>query len=109
MKKKILFKRILHSPQFLIGFVVVLSVVIISLFANQLAPMEANMNHIADRFTPPQGFSAYKTGGYVLGTDELGRDILSRVLIGSKISRQILLLHYALLPCERKPPPIEER
>ena len=35
---------------------------------------------------------AYTTGGYVLGTDELGRDILSRVLIGSKISLQIAFI-----------------
>ena len=92
MKKKILIRRMLRSPQFVIGFLIVLAVVIVSLFANQLAPMDENLNHIAARFPAPQGLGAYTTGGYVLGTDELGRDILSRVLIGSKISLQIAFI-----------------
>lgn len=73
MKKKILIRRMLRSPQFVIGFLIVLAVVIVSLFAKQLAPMDENLNHIAARFTAPQGLGAYRTGGYVLGTDELGR------------------------------------
>ena len=92
MKKKILLRRMLRSPQFVIGFLIVLTIVIISVFAEQLAPMDENLNHITARFTAPQGLSAYKTGGYVLGSDELGRDILSRVLIGSKISLQIAFI-----------------
>ena len=65
MKKKILFRRMLRSPQFVIGFLIVLIVVLISVFAEQLAPMDENLNHIAARFTAPQGLGAYKTGGYV--------------------------------------------
>lgn len=55
MKKKILIRRMLRSPQFVIGFLIVLAVVIVSLFAKQLAPMDENLNHIAARFTAPQG------------------------------------------------------
>ena len=97
MKIKILIRRMLHSPQFIIGFVIVLTVVLMSLFADQLAPMDENINHIVDRFRPPEGLAAYATGGYVLGTDELGRDILSRVLIGSKISLQIAIISTAFI------------
>ena len=85
----------LHSPQFVIGFIIVFTIVLISIFADQLAPMDANLNHIDARFTPPQGWGAYSTGGYVLGSDELGRDILSRVLIGSKISLTIAFISTA--------------
>ena len=92
MKWKIMRRRMLHSPQFMIGFVIVLMVVVISLFADQIAPMDPNLNHITDRFTPPQGLAAYTEGGYVLGTDELGRDVLSRVLIGSKISLKVAFI-----------------
>ena len=46
MKKKILIRRMLRSPQFVIGFLIVLAVVIVSLFAKQLAPMDENLNHI---------------------------------------------------------------
>ena len=67
MKGKILVRRMLRSPQFMIGFFIVFGIVIVSVFARQLAPMDENMNHIVARFTPPQGIDAYKTGGYVLG------------------------------------------
>ena len=97
MKWKIMLRRMLRSPQFIIGFVVVLAIVLISLFANQLAPMDPNTNHITDRFTAPQGWAAYSSGGYVLGTDELGRDILSRVLIGSQISLKIAFIATAVV------------
>lgn len=97
MKPNILIRRMLRSPQFMIGFLIVLSVVTISIFAERLAPMDENMNNIVSRFTPPQGFGALKTGGFVLGTDELGRDILSRVLIGSKISLTIAFLSTILV------------
>ena len=96
MKPKILLRRILRSPQFLIGFLIVTTVVLISVFADRLAPMDENLNHIVNRFTPPQGLGAM-AGGYVLGTDELGRDILSRVLIGSKISLTIAFVSTLLV------------
>ena len=82
----------LHSPQFVIGFIIVFAIVIISIFADQLAPMDCNANDITARFKAPEGFGVYATGGHVLGTDELGRDILSRVLIGSKISLKIAFI-----------------
>lgn len=96
MKPKILLRRMLRSPQFLIGFLIVTTVVLISVFADRLAPMDENLNHIVNRFTPPQGLGAM-AGGYVLGTDELGRDILSRVLIGSKISLTIAFISTLLV------------
>ena len=96
MKPKILLRRMLRSPQFLIGFLIVTTVVLISFFADRLAPMDENLNHIVNRFTPPQGLGAM-AGGYVLGTDELGRDILSRVLIGSKISLTIAFVSTLLV------------
>ena len=61
MKGKILVRRMLRSPQFMIGFFIVFGIVIVSVFARQLAPMDENMNHIVARFTPPQGIDAYKT------------------------------------------------
>lgn len=96
MKPKILLRRMLRSPQFLIGFLIVTTVVLISVFSDRLAPMDENLNHIVNRFTPPQGLGAM-AGGYVLGTDELGRDILSRVLIGSKISLTIAFVSTLLV------------
>ena len=38
MKGKILVRRMLRSPQFMIGFFIVFGIVIVSVFARQLAP-----------------------------------------------------------------------
>ena len=72
MKGKILVRRMLRSPQFMIGFFIVFGIVIVSVFARQLAPMDENMNHIVARFTPPQGIEAYKPVDMCLEAMNLG-------------------------------------
>lgn len=104
MQKKILFRRMLRNPQFLIGLAVVTAILIVSLFAYDLAPMDANKNNIAMRLSPPVGMEAYSKGadayseaGFALGTDALGRDILSRILIGSRVSLRIAFISTLLV------------
>lgn len=46
---------------------------------------------LLSRLAPPLGFERYRAG-YYLGTDELGRDILSRVLYGLKLTLSLALL-----------------
>lgn len=55
-------------------------VVLIAIFAPVLSPHNPTAIHILHRLKPPG------TPGHVLGTDSLGRDILSRLLYGSRIS-----------------------
>lgn len=67
------------SRTFLVGGILVLVIVIIGLFGPALAPMDPDaMDFIAIL----QGPSA----AHPLGTDEFGRDVLSRTLSGSRIS-----------------------
>jgi peptide/nickel transport system permease protein len=54
-------------------------------FANALAPHDPEVGTLGDRFKPP----VWQTGGsdkYLLGTDHLGRDVLSRLLFGARVS-----------------------
>ncbi len=56
-----------------------------------LAPHDPNTGVMRDRLLPP----AFMTGGnseYPLGTDRLGRDILSRVIFGARVSLSVSLL-----------------
>lgn len=53
--------------------------IVVALFAPVLAPADPAALHLASRLLPPGT-------GHLLGTDELGRDILSRVLFGARIS-----------------------
>jgi len=67
-----------------------LVLVLAALAAPLIAPYEPNAQSLLARLKPPIGFAAAKAG-HVLGTDELGRDILSRCLYGLRMTLSIAL------------------
>lgn len=73
-----------RSPVGLTGLIIVLAVVVLAVAGPWLAPYSPDEPNLRARFKPP-GFSDSQ-GTYVLGTDQLGRDILSRVIVGSRVS-----------------------
>jgi ABC-type dipeptide/oligopeptide/nickel transport system permease subunit len=69
---------------------VILGVVIIALIAPLIAPYSPTTQNLAARLRPP----SWVNGGdprYFLGTDHLGRDILSRIIYGARVSLPIAL------------------
>ncbi len=80
-----LLRRLLHSPVGLIGSVIVVLVVIGAAFAPWLAPHDPAQLALGNRFVPPF-WAAEGSWEYPLGTDQLGRDVWSRILYGSRIS-----------------------
>jgi peptide/nickel transport system permease protein len=61
------------------------SVALVAIFANLIAPHNPEIGSLAARFRPP----FWQSGGstqYLLGTDQLGRDVLSRLIYGARIS-----------------------
>lgn len=64
---------------FKVGLVVCLAWVVIMLFARWIAPMDPLAQDIGQRFQPP-------SAEHWFGTDSLGRDVFSRVLVGSQYS-----------------------
>jgi peptide/nickel transport system permease protein len=66
-----------HRPTVLvlIAFVVLTVIVVIALFGRLIAPQNPSLQNLADATASP-------SGAHWLGTDNLGRDILSRVLAG---------------------------
>lgn len=69
-----------RSPLGLTGALIMLVVIAVAVFAPALAPHDPTLIRILDRLKPPG------TPGHLLGTDSLGRDILSRLMYGSRIS-----------------------
>lgn len=79
------FRLLLQSKTGTFGFIILLVVTITAIFAPLLAPHDPIHQNVADMLAPP----AWLDGGsakYLLGTDNLGRDILSRILYGSQVS-----------------------
>lgn len=71
--------RLVRSPSGAIGLAIVLLLIFCALFADVLAPYDPNKMGSGGRFLPP-------SGDFPLGTDEFGRDMLSRILFGSRIT-----------------------
>ena len=80
--------RPLLQPKFLIGGVIVFILVIAGALAPWIAPYDPNAQNLALALRPPQWFF----GAHALGTDAVGRDILSRLFYGARISLVIAVM-----------------
>ncbi|MDX5475086.1 MAG: ABC transporter permease [Bacillaceae bacterium] len=78
-------KLLFRSKTGTVGLIIVLSMVLMALFADVIAPHDPAKTNVTERLQPP----VWAEGGsstYILGTDNLGRDILSRIIVGSRVS-----------------------
>ena len=78
-------ERLLRDPKVVGagGFIVFL--IVLALAAPLVAPMDPLAQNLVLATVPPAGF-AESEPGYLLGTDGLGRDVLSRVIFGTQVS-----------------------
>jgi peptide/nickel transport system permease protein len=75
------FKRFLRHRLAVIGGIVVIFLLVLAIFAHVLAPMDPLSLDTSRRFIAP-----FADKSFILGTDEMGRDVLSRLLHGGRIS-----------------------
>ncbi|MTW87909.1 ABC transporter permease subunit [Virgibacillus dakarensis] len=78
-------KLLLQSKTGTLGFIIVLGVIMVAIFADVLVPHDPAQNNLTATLKPP----SWLEGGswnYILGTDNLGRDILSRIIVGTRVS-----------------------
>ncbi len=84
------FKRLIREkPMGTVGGAIVLILFLSAVFANYLAPYGFNEIMLQYRLSPP-------SLKFILGTDHLGRDLLSRIIYGARISMYISLSVSAL-------------
>ena len=79
-----LLRRIRKRPLVALGVAIIVAWLIVGIFAPLVAPHDPNLQN----FTPGQSPS----GAHPFGTDELGRDVLSRVIYGARISLPLATL-----------------
>ena len=76
------FNILIHNPNAIIGFVIVAVLIILAIIAPWISPYDyLEMDLMAAK----QGPSA----AHLFGTDDLGRDILSRILYGGRYSMSL--------------------
>jgi len=82
MRRSSLLKRLFKHRLFVTGLGLFLCVLSMAVFADWLAPHLPNQNNYRYRLGEPNGT-------HLLGTDNFGRDVLSRVIYGSQVSLRI--------------------
>ena len=76
------FRRLLRSPLATISGVLLILLILAAIFAPLIAPYDYTLQDYAALTQPP-------SSAHLLGTDDLGRDILSRLLYGARISLSV--------------------
>jgi peptide/nickel transport system permease protein len=79
MWAELFIRLIKEKPLGVVGGVIVVVLMLTGIFADVLAPFPYAEVHTKDALLPPGGV-------YLLGTDGIGRDLLSRVIYGARIS-----------------------
>lgn len=84
-------RAMLSEPKVVIAGGFILLLVILALFAPAIAPKDPLEQDLMLGTLPPVGGSGYEPG-YFLGTDDLGRDVLSRLIHGTRIALTVAFL-----------------
>jgi len=84
-----LVRRLLHNPLAVASLVVLVVAVVVAVASPWLAPYSPEQTDFSHTFAPPG------TAGHLLGTDDLGRDVLSRLMLGARASLEVALLAMA--------------
>ncbi len=85
IKRKRRMPALLRSPLTVAGLVIVSIFVLAAILAPVIAPYEPNKQQLSQRLKPP-------TAQHWMGTDQLGRDVLSRLLWGARVSLTVGLV-----------------
>lgn len=81
--------RIAHQIPWVSGGVLVL-LVVLAVLGQRAAPYDPGQIELVSRLRPPVGFGG--SWGHVLGTDLFGRDILSRVIVGARVTAVVSIV-----------------
>src|SRR4030065_391666 len=79
---KIFWKNFKRNKLAITGGIIVITLFLVSLFASFISPSDPGKIDVKEILLPP-------SSEHIFGTDELGRDVLSRVIYGSRISLKV--------------------
>lgn len=82
-------RRTVRRPaQFWVGFIIILLIIFVAAFANWLSPHDYTSQNLTKGMLPPFWMEG-SDPAYLLGTDRLGRDLLSRLMVGARVSTAV--------------------
>jgi dipeptide transport system permease protein len=74
-----------HNRGAMIGLFTILALVLVAVFANVVAPYDPNEQYRDALLRPPVWIEG-GSSAFILGTDDIGRDIFSRIVFGARVS-----------------------
>lgn len=83
--RSVMRRRALTHPGFLFGATIMLATILIAVFAPLLSPYDPYFQDLSQRLIPPV-WAAKGSWAHVFGTDAMGRDYLTRLMYGARIS-----------------------
>jgi peptide/nickel transport system permease protein len=87
--RNLFIRRLLNNKSVVIGGLIVLIVILCAIFASRLSPYDPYLMDMTKRLQEPNQ-------EHVLGTDQFGRDLLSRIIYGSIVSLQVGIIAVGL-------------
>lgn len=91
-----MFRAAWRTVEFKLGFVVVATLILVALIWPELASVSPTKINVRDKFLPPL-FLEGGTWAHILGTDQLGRDLLLRSVIGLRNALAISVTSVVLM------------
>jgi oligopeptide transport system permease protein len=93
--------RLIRNKASVLGMIIISFFIFLAAFASVISPMDPLALHGGKRFLPPpfdEGATNIKSEPeFLLGTDSLGRDVLSRVIYGARVSMVVGFLPTAII------------
>ena len=83
-------RRVFRNRMSIVGTLIFFSLILIAIFAPALAPHPPRKQYWGEEWAPP-------SSRFRLGTDDLGRDVLSRVIWGARTSLLVGLISVSLM------------
>ena len=77
-------RRLRRNPVFLTGAFITVSFILLAIFARVIAPHDPAIGYLIDKVRPQSNPVPGPEEGFPLGADNVGRDLLSRLIVGSQ-------------------------
>ncbi|MBS3968092.1 MAG: ABC transporter permease [Truepera sp.] len=81
-QRRKLWRSLSRNPRAVLGTLVLAVLVVSAVFADQLSPYPPNRQNLRNSLSPP-------SAEHLLGTDQFGRDVFSRIIHGGRVSLQV--------------------
>jgi len=82
--------RVIQKFAFWVPLIIMVIMIIMAIFAPLIAPHDPNLGKITERYLPPSFMEGGKSN-HLLGTDQIGRDVLRRLIYGARVSLSVSL------------------